>query len=674
MSSTIIEKIKKNINLLVSQIKRKKKRSFVDAEHDIKLLRNAHGRKFPSLKQLIKFKKVLNKREKFFLNLAFVFFAIAIVWFGIDFVAKNRTKVPAVGGTYIEAVVGSPELINPVFASMNDVDFDISRLVFSGLLRYDEKQRLVPDLAVKYNVSEDGRVYTFELKKDVVWHDGEPFSARDVVFTIETIQDPSVNSPLLVSFQGVKAEAIDDYTVQFTLQESFPPFVSSLTLGILPEHIWASIPAERMKLAQQNWQPIGTGPFIFTNLAKDESGYIYSYSLSRYDKYYRQSPFIEEFIFQFYPEYAGPAGAIEALRSQKVDGISFVPSDLKEKVARKHINLHTLQLPQYTALFFNAEKQSLLEDLDFKTSLAKAIDKDRILRDVLKGDGQIIYSPILPGFPGFNPEIEKVNYSTEEANAILDEMWERITYSDYRQERKEFMLSKWETVYDEEHQESSTSTEDNTENSDEAKEMARREMEAEIDKQLDEELNEAQIFFRKDDDGNLIQLNLVTADTQEYRQVAQLIAGFWQEIGIKTNLKFVPSRSISREVLRERDYDVLLYGEIIGSDPDQYPFWHSSQIEFPGLNLSLYENERVDEILEEARETSDQDKIVELYQEFEDIILEEKPAVFLYMPTYTYATTDEIKGFDVTRISNPADRFADVTTWYIETDGRWDFK
>jgi len=145
-------------------------------------------------------------------------------------------------------------------------------------------------------------------------------------------------------------------------------------------------------------------------------------------------------------------------------------------------------------------------------------------------------------------------------------------------------------------------------------------------------------------------------------------------IGAKTNLKFIPSKDISREVLKVRSYDILLYGEIIGSDPDQYPFWHSSQVDFPGLNLARYQNDDVDEILVNARESSDDNKVVEFYKKFQDLILEDRPAIFLYMPTYTYATVDKVKGFDVTRISNPADRFADVTTWYIKTEGKWDLK
>ncbi len=681
MSLSLIAKLKKkSVDLLL----KKKNKQVVDHDHDLTLMRRVQGRRFPRWGQILRFKKVLNKKERLAFNLALLLFAGGLVWLGMDFVVKNRIQVPAVGGEYTEAVVGSPQLINPIYSGMNDVDADLSRLVYSGLMRYDEKQRLITDLAAAYQISEDKLTYTFQLKKDVLWHDREPFTARDVAFTVEAIQDPNVGSPLLVTFQGVDVQVLDDYTIRFTLSEPFAPFLSTLTVGILPEHIWAAIPAERMKLARQNWQPVGTGPFLFSGLSKDDTGYIYRYRLNRFEGFYRQPPYIEEVVFEFFSDYSGPAGAIEALREQRVDGLNFVPADLKEKVQRKHIMLHTLRLPQYTALFFNQNLQPTLSDIDLRTALAYAIDKDRIMREVLQGDGQVIYSPILPGFPGFNPEIEKTPYSIDKANELLNENYERVSYSDYRQELKERLLQEWEESYraqseqweseakpDQAEQENLSEQSDDQE-LEKQKARAREEAEKQIDERLDQELNQAQTFFRKDENGDILELNLVTADTREYQSAANLIAGFWQEIGIKTNLNYVSAKNISREVLKGRNYDILLYGEIVGSDPDQYPFWHSSQKDYPGLNLSSYSDKEVDQILERARETVDDDELVEFYIRFQDKILEDRPAIFLYMPTYTYAMSDKVRGFGVARISSPSDRFADVCGWYIKTDGRWD--
>lgn len=620
----------------------------------------------PQWKQVAHVKKILSPREARLIRWSGILLLIGLVWFGVDMVKRHRVQVAAVGGRHIEAVVGSPELINPLYASVNDVDRDLTRLIFSGLMRYDHRQRVVPDLAASYTLSDDKKVYTFTLKKDVTWHDGEPFTARDVVYTIETIQNPLANSPLALSFQGVGVEAVDDHTVQFTLAEPFAPFLSTLTVGMLPEHLLFDISPERLHLHKFNLQPVGTGPFMFRKLAKDDTGFIYRYELGRFEQFYRTPAYIEEFIFQFYEGDDAYTRGIQALREQKVDSIHFVPKDLREKAERKHITLHTLQLPQYTALFFNQEANPVLKDKELRKALAQALRKERILREAIDGEGQIIHSPILPGFPGYDADVEKVSYAPKTANEALDASWERVPFEDYKNTRKEALMEEVSRRFTE----VSTSTVATT-SSEGTNTSTTQAITDEVERVLEEELQEAQTFYRKNDDGNILALSLVTADTLEYRQAAQVIAGFWQDVGVKVSISYVSPKDVSREVLKNRNYDVLLYGMIIGSDPDQYPFWHSSQIDAPGLNLARYVNRNADTLLEQAREADDEAAQTEAYKKFQELILAERPAIFLYMPTYTYATTNDLQGFSITRIFHPADRFADITNWFVETKGQW---
>jgi ABC-type transport system substrate-binding protein len=667
--------LKSEVEKLYKKIKAKNIKPFVSHGHDLRLIKKIQNRKIPNLHQLSQLKHILSESEFKVLRVSALLLILSIGWFGIEFVFAHRIQVPDFGGRYVEAVVGSPQFVNPIFASTNDVDMDIVSLVFSGLMRYDEKNRIVKDLAANYEISEDKKVYTFELKQDVVWHDEEPFTARDVLFTFDSIQNVLVGSPLSISFQGVKVSALDDYTVRFELQEPFAPFLSSLTVGVLPEHIWFNVEPEQMRLAQTNIQPVGTGPFMFDKLSKDDTGHIFTYELLRFEKFYNETAFLEEFVFKFFPEYENDTGAVQALRSQKVTGLNFVPKHLYDKVERKHIILHTIQLPQYSALFFNQSKNANLKDKDVRKALVMATDKDRILREALKGEGQTIHGPILPGFPGFDPEIEKLKFSLESANKILDSDWTRVSAEEYRDSRKEILLKEWEENNPETTTTTASSTEDVADLVEEeiSTTTPRQQAEEVIEKQLDEELSGAQTFYRKDDDGNILEINLVTAETDEHRHAAELIAGFWQEIGVKTNIRPVPPREILRDVLKNRDYDVLLYGVIVGNDPDQYPFWHSSQIDYPGLNLARYVNRNVDTFLEDIREETDEEKSIELYRKFQELILAERPAMFLYIPTYTYAATDDVRGIDVVRISHPSDRFSDVTTWYMDTKGKWSF-
>ena len=652
-------------NVIVKIVRRCQVKPIMSIRHDFKLLQRAKGRFRPKFSQLWHVRRLFSSAEKKIVKLSFLILLLSLGWVGWRFADAHRIQAPANGGRYVEAVVGSPKSINPIFASTNDVDMDITRLVFSGLMRYDAKHRLVPDLAVRYDLSADKKIYTFELRRDAVWHDGNPFTAKDAQFTIEAIQNSTVNSPLFVSFQGVEVSVVDDYTIRFVLPEPFSQFLSVLTVGILPEHVWFDVPPEQMRFSNLNLQPVGAGPFMFKKLAKDDTGYIYSYELERFDKYFRQPSFLDGFVFQFFSEYEGSAGAIEAFRGQKVDGLNFVPRALRDKVERKRVVLHTPQLPQYTALFFNQDNQPILKEKSTRLALAKAVDKEKILQQVLKSEGSVINGPILPGFIGYDASIGEVAHSIEEANKLLDEKWPRVSSENYREKRKTELLKIWE---DSQKTASSTSNGTVTSTPDET---TKQKAEADINRQLNSELSTPQTFYRQDKQGKILELNLVTVKNEEYRKTAEIVAGLWQEIGVKTNLKFYEIKEFSREVLKPRNYDVLLYGEIIGDDPDPFPFWHSSQIDYPGLNLAKYINRNADALIEKARTAASEDERAGLYKKFQELLATELPAVFLYMPTYTYATTDKINGMGVERISRPADRFADVTGWYVKTSGQW---
>lgn len=647
--------------------------------HDLALLRRIKNKKFPSWTQLKHIKKILSPIEWGVFQLGLGIFIISTLWLFVLAINSFRAEVPRVGGTYVEAVIGEPQRINPLFASVNTVDQDISSLIFSGLMKYGKNQQLMTDLAESYTISDDKKTYTFKLRKDVLWHDQTPLTSRDVVFTFDLIQDIQVNSPLRVSFEGVTVKALDDYTVSFTLKDPFNPFLSSLTVGLLPEHIWYDVDPVRVSLAKQNLQPVGSGPFVFKKLAKDDAGFIYQYELKRNKNFYNNPPYLEEFIFRFFTEYDTPSGAITSLRDQKVDGLSFVPYALRDKILRKYINVQTLSLPQYTALFFNQDHKSILKDKTVRTALAKAIDKERIIKHALKGEAEEINSPILKGFIGFDADVPGILYEPSKSNELLDKNWKRTSVDDYRDTRKASLLKQWEESNpepkkpEESETENSTSTEDiiNFESLSKKYQEEKKNAEQDIENQLDLEFDNAQTFYRKNSDGDVLTLTITTLDTEEYKKAAQTIAGLWREIGVQVNINNVPQQQLKRETIKNRNYDVLLFGLIVGENPDQYPFWHSSQIDFPGLNISRYVNRTLDGLLEQAREESDEEKLKKLYTQIQTILLEEKPAIFLYTPTYTYAMADRIKGVEVDRIFTPSNRFSNVTDWYIKTKHVW---
>jgi ABC-type transport system substrate-binding protein len=283
----------------------------------------------------------------------------------------------------------------------------------------------------------------------------------------------------------------------------------------------------------------------------------------------------------------------------------------------------------------------------------------------LKGDGQVIGGPLLPSSPGFSASTTKSTFALDDANKLLDANWSRVSADEYRKTRHDALIKEMGEMA------SGTLAALVATSTTSAVTSTEQSLESLVQNRLNEEIQAAQTFYRKDKGGNILTLNIVTADTPEYKQVAELIAGSWQEIGVRTTVELVPSKDIPRQVLKERDYDVLLYGLIVGSDPDQYPFWHSSQINFPGLNLSRYSNRTVDDLLVKARATTDVSAVSSLYEKIQDQIISDRPTIFLYTPTYTYATNDRMYGIVDNPVYQPADRFNLAASWYMKTKGQW---
>jgi len=530
---------------------------------------------------------------------------VCLVFLGFRFYFVHLQAVPKPGGTYIEGLVGQPRLVNPVLSSLYETDNDLAHLIFSGLLKYDKDQNLVPELAKEYSVSDDQLTYTFTLRDNLTWHDGKELTTQDVAFTIDMIKDPIIKSPLAGSFKNVKVEIVDTKTIKFILTEAYAPFLSITTFGILPSHIWGTITNSQFSLAEYNLKPIGSGPFIFKSLTKDKLGFVKTYTLERNDNYF-QKPYLDKIIFKFFDN---SQDAVTALRNSKIDGLVYNIVDWGEKIGQdnKKIIKHALYLPQYSALFINQENNSALESASVRKALKLAVNKDQVLQNALNGDGEIIAGPITEGMIGYNPDLVKNPANKDEAQKLLDEAGWKL---------------------------------------------------------------ESGKEFRTKGDKELTVI-ITTLDQLNYVQVAKEIQQEWQKVGIKVDLDVVAPEAFQSEIIKPKDYQILLYSVITGADPDPYPIWHSSQKGFTGLNLSAFEDKQADKLLSEARTLSNYDERNKRYQEFQKILDEKIPAIFLYNPHYNYFINRSIKGVDLLRISIPQDRFANITDWYIKTSRKF---
>ncbi|MEA3272868.1 MAG: ABC transporter substrate-binding protein [Patescibacteria group bacterium] len=569
---------------------------------DKKLVFSLSPKKFPNIEQFKMLDKVLSPKERAAMIIFTLIIIVSSFFLLRSFYQKHRTYKPAYGGVYIEGLIGSPRFINPLYSSTNDVDTDISRLLFDGLLKNDPDEGLIPGLADSYIVSADQKTYTFYLRDDIKWHDDIPIRADDVVFTIKAIQNSEYASPLARSFAGVDVEKVDDLTVKFVLEEEFPAFLNALTNGIIPEHVWMDISPFAAKLSEFNLRPIGSGPFRFKSFVREKGGGILSYTLVSNDEYFEKPPYIKTATFKFYPNLEIAA---DALYRNEVDGLSFFSKSLSDK-KRNDATYYSLNLPQYTAIFFNLNND-FLKDRNLRQSLAQAINREKILIEALGGEGLIADAPVPKGFLGYHPEIKRYSFDTELVQENLEKFgWKADQDTGYRK--------KGET---------------------------------------------------------LLEITLTAPDLKEYINVAEIVKENWEDVGVKTNLQIIPTSQIVQNTIKPRAYDALIYGEIISAGLDLYPFWHSTQAEDPGLNLSIFQNRDADRLLERIRTIRKREDREKDLISFQNILAKELPAIFLYNPIYTYPVTNRVKGIDVQKINNPSDRFSNITDWYIKEKVGW---
>lgn len=316
-------------------------------------------------------------------------------------------------GVYREAAVGTPTMLNPLLATTR-VDRDLSALLFSGLTRTDASGKVVPDLAASWKVDEDGRRYTFTLRDGITWHDGQPFGAQDVLFTIRLLQDAAFpgDRALADFWRTVSVETPDERTVICILPRPYAPFLAYTSVGILPAGKLAAVKAGDLPNDPFNLQPIGTGPFAFETLDTTTI----EVALKRYDRYYGTKSRLQGVRFR---AYASTAAALQAIAQGEADGIGYIPPNALERAGgiAESANIYGPSVAGYTALFFNLKSPQFAER-DVRQALALATNREAVVRDGLKGWGTPGASPILPNSWAYAEQ--RWPTDPERARALLD--------------------------------------------------------------------------------------------------------------------------------------------------------------------------------------------------------------------------------------------------------------
>jgi peptide/nickel transport system substrate-binding protein len=567
---------------------------------------------WPERKQWKLFFKVLTKNEKIFLSACILLILISSAVIGRAWYLNNTKIGPAPGGIYTEAAIGSPRYINPVLATTNDVDRDLSTILFSSLMRRVSSENIAPDLAENYLISDDKKTYDFKLRENVLWHDNVPLTADDIIYTVNVIQDSQYRSPLRNNLQGVEVEKTGDFTIRFTLKNPYDPFLDNLTFGILPKHIWENTPAANFSLSENNLKPIGSGPYKFVKTQKDGDGAIKSIELQSFSNYFSDKAPIKTINMQFYKD---ESSAIAEFNAGAVDGISYVSPVNLEKL-KDTASLVKFNMPRYFAVFFNTNENKALADKNVRQALQSATDKQQIINDAEAGQAVAVNSPV-PGFI-FGENSSKLNeisgdFDLEKSKSILDAGGWQLNYA------------------------SSTPT-----------------------------------VRQKNIDGQdiLLEITVTTVNWPELISVATLLKTNWEKLGAVVNIDVKSVADIQGNI-KERQYQALLFGQILSPNPDPFSFWHSSQIKDPGLNLAQYNNKNADKLLENIRQESNPDIKMQEYNQFQDLIAQDIPAIFLYSPLYIFPVNGKIKGINLTGNHLPQDRFAQINKWYINTKRAW---
>jgi len=517
---------------------------------------------------------------------------------------------PACGGTFVEAVVGMPERFNPLLDSGNPAERDVNTLVFSGLMKFDVNGQPIPDLAQSYAVSADGLTYTFVLRDDARWHDAQPLTAQDVLFTIGLLQSPAFpgRPDLGALWQKVTVTSPSRNTIRFVLPEPFAPFLDYTTIGLVPDHILRDRPAAGLADDPFNREPIGAGPMRLVPI-EAAGGPITSVTLESAQACTGDKNYLRQIQFRYYPDAATAHAAYTA--GEVVALSSFTPQTLTETLADPAANVFTSRLPEYTLIFLNqkTETVSFLQEKKVRQALLAGMNRQWVVDNLLRGQAVVATGPILPGTWAYNNNLIPVEYDPQTAADLLNN-------------------AGWA---------------------------------------LPPEAVPGAPDYVRTKNGKTLKFSLVVPADNLHLAIAEVVVTNWAALGVQVTVQPLPVADV-KIALANRTYEAAMVDLNFANspDPDPYPFWHQTQIE-SGQNYSGYNSRDMSEILEQARTTPSYHDRAKFYRAFQAKFADQTPALLLYYPVYTYAVNDKVNGVQFGPLVDPSDRFNSLANWYMLT-------
>jgi len=498
---------------------------------------------------------------------------------------------PAYGDALVVGSIGEPSNLIPMLSS-DSASSDVSGLIYNGLVKYDTDLSVIGDLAESWDISKDGLVITFHLRKGVKWTDGVEFTADDVMFGYQTIISEKTPTAYSEDFKQVKkAEVLNQYTFRVTYEKPFAPALTSWgNLVVLPKHLLEGKDITKSPLARD---PVGMGPF---KLVKWVSGQ--ELDLDSNYAYFEGRPYINRYIYKIIPD---TATMFLELRTGGVDMMGLTPMQYTKQTNSEFFsdNFQKFRYPSfaYTYLGFNL-KHPFFKDRRVRQAIAYAIDKQEILDVVLFGLGDVSTGPYVPNTWPYNANVKRYDYNPEKAKELLGE-------------------AGWKTGGD---------------------------------------------GILHDKDGRPFDFTILTNIGNRLRMnTATIIQWRLAKVGIKVHIRVLEWSTFINEFIDKKRFEAVILGWSIGLDPDQYDIWYSAKTKEKELNFVSYNNPEVDMLLEKGRRTFDINERKKAYYRMQEILAEDLPYIFLYVPDALTIVNSRVKGIKV----SPIGITYNLPKWYV---------
>ncbi len=493
----------------------------------------------------------------------------------------------APGGTLVVAISDDPGQFNPGLTTSGSVH-TASELMYNGLISYDEAYAPEPDLALSWEIEDDGALYRFTLRDDVVWHDGTPFTSADVKYTFENVLT-EFHSRTTASV-GALLESVDtpdDTTVEFRFSEPYAPLLQQLDVTeapILPAHIYEGADPQENPA---NLAPIGTGPFMFDSHTPDEE-----LVLAKNPDYFEDGlPILDEVVMRVIPD---PGSQVLALENGEVDWLWGVPGpDLERLQADDRFEtLNTLVNPGgancIMTVSFNLDRPMLRNAL-LRRAIAHGLDREAFLERVAFGQGNVATAPISSGIPtAYADGLDLPDFNPAEAERLLDEAgWVRDG----------------------------------------------------------DGMRTAQGVDGVDD-GTPLTIGVHLFPT--FAAYGELMKALLLEIGVDVVVNALERATMVDEVFTVRNFDTNIISYCNGTDPEvgvRRMYISSNIAPIPFSNSSGYVNPEVDALFDEARNTVDPAARAEVYRTLQEILVEELPYFWLVETSSTRIYSSDCTGF-----------------------------